>query len=287
MMKPTYSVASNPAQQGGGWLHVRFAGESQTLPEHALGPKIFDHYLLHIIESGHGVFRTETDRYQLGPGDCFLIHPGQIVSYVSDASQPWRYRWVAFDGEHADEEISRLGLTPEKPVLHLVEKNPIPGYVSLIQGHFQSREESSHMAAIGYLHLIWAEIMNQSGRPSRLTLSEPQVQRTVKQMISYMASQYAHPVSIEQMCTSLGYNRAYLSRIFKQETGMTPITYLLKLRIDQSKRLLRERPDLSIEQVSASVGLTDPLYFSRQFKRLVGRSPSRYRKDIISSSALT
>ena len=53
---------------------------------------------------------------------------------------------------------------------------------------------------------------------------------------------------------------------------MTPITYLLKLRIDQSKRAARERPDLSIEQVSASVGLTDPLYFSRQFKRLVGRS---------------
>ena len=66
---------------------------------------------------------------------------------------------------------------------------------------------------------------------------------------------------------------------------MTPITYLLKLRIDQSKR--RERPDLSIEQVSASVGLTDPLYFSRQFKRLVGRSPTRYRKDILSSSALS
>ena len=168
-----------------------------------------------------------------------------------------------------------------------MENNPIPGYVSLIQSHFQSREESSHIAAIGYMHLIWAEIMNRSDRPSRLTLAEPQVQRTVKQMISYMASQYAHPVSIEQMCASLGYNRAYLSRIFKQETGMTPITYLLKLRIDQSKRLPRERPDLSIEQVSASVGLTDPLYFSRQFKRLVGRSPTRYRKDILSSSALS
>ncbi|ANA81495.1 AraC family transcriptional regulator [Paenibacillus glucanolyticus] len=288
MMKPTYSVASNPAQQGSGWLHVRFAGESQTRPEHALGPKIYDHYLLHIIESGYGIFRTETDMYQLGPGDCFLIHPGQIVSYVSDASCPWQYRWVAFDGEHAGEEVNRLGLTPDKPVLHLMEaNNPIPGYVSLIQKHFQSREESSHIAAIGYLHLIWAEILNRSDRPSLLSLAEPQVQRTVKQMINYMASQYAHPVSIEQMCASLGYNRAYLSRIFKQETGMTPITYLLKLRIDQSKRLLRERPDLSIEQVSASVGLTDPLYFSRQFKRLVGRSPTRYRKDIMSAAAPT
>lgn len=280
-MKPTYSVASNPAQQGG-WLHVHFAGESQTSPGHALGPKIFDHYLLHVIESGYGIFRTESDKFQLGPGDCFLIHPGQIVSYVSDQIQPWRYRWVAFSGEHAEEEVYRLGLTPEKPVLHLVKNNPVPDYVAHIHRHFQSREDSSHLASIGYLHLIWAEIMNQSDRPSQLMLAEPQVQRTVKQMINYMTSQYAHPVSIEQMCTSLGYNRAYLSRIFKQETGMTPITYLLKLRIDQSKRLLRERPDLSIEQVSASVGIVDPLYFSRQFKRIVGQSPTRYRKRILS-----
>ena len=111
-MKPTYSVASNPAPRR------RFASRpirrrEPDLPEHALGPKIYDHYLLHIIESGHGIFRTETDRYQLGPGDCFLIHPGQIVSYVSDASHPWRYRWVAFDGEHAGEGVHRSGLTPK------------------------------------------------------------------------------------------------------------------------------------------------------------------------------
>lgn len=119
--------------------------------------------------------------------------------------------------------------------------------------------------------------MSRSEQPSHITFAEPQVQRMVKQMMSYMSAQYAHPISIEQMSISLGYNRAYLSRVFKQETGMTPVTYLLKLRIDQSKRILRERPDLSIEQVAASVGLADPLYFSRQFKREVGESPSRYR----------
>ena len=76
----------------------------------------------------------------------------------------------------------------------------------------------------------------------------------------------------------LVYNRAYLSRIFKQETGLSPVTYLLKLRIDKSRQLLRERPDLSIEQVSASVGLPDALYFSKQFKRFHGEAPSLYRE---------
>lgn len=111
----------------------------------------------------------------------------------------------------------------------------------MIQSRFNSRRESAHMAAIGCLHLILADCLDHVERPAQLTMAEPQIQRTVKQMINYMTSQYAHPVSIEQMCASLGYNRAYLSRIFKKETGMTPVAYLLKLRIDQSKRLLRER----------------------------------------------
>ncbi|MNP15401.1 HTH-type transcriptional regulator YesS [compost metagenome] len=115
---------------------------------------------------------------------------------------------------------------------------------------------------------------------TRLTGTESQVQRTVKQMILYMSTQFAHPVSIEQMCDSLGYNRAYLSRIFKKETGLSPVTYLLKLRIDKSRQLLRERPELSIEQIASSVGLTDALYFSRQFKRFCGVSPSVYRHQI-------
>ncbi|MOA13682.1 HTH-type transcriptional regulator CdhR [compost metagenome] len=114
---------------------------------------------------------------------------------------------------------------------------------------------------------------------SALPAGESGIQRIVKQMIHYMSSQYAHPVSIEQMCSSLGYNRAYLSRIFKKETGTTPVTYLLKLRIDKSRQLLRERPELSIEQIASSVGLTDALYFSRQFRRFHGESPSQYRKN--------
>lgn len=139
------------------------------------------------------------------------------------------------------------------------------------------------MAALGYLYLIFSEAREILTSEIRLTGTESQVQRTVKQMIHYMSAQYAHPVSIEQMCESLGYNRAYLSRIFKKETGMSPVTYLLKLRIDKSRQLLRERPELSIEQVAASVGMTDALYFSRQFKRLCSHSPSHYRTLVAAS----
>lgn len=276
-MEHTYSVGSNPVYYDKQNLHVLFAGESQTLPIHQAGPKIYDYYLLHFIESGSGVFRTEHHTYELCRGDCFLIHPGQLVSYISDKDQPWRYRWVAFTGSEADSLVLQTGFTPQKPVLSTPKDSIIPTALSGIMQTFNANKESAHLTSLGYLYLIVGEAADLLSSFSRLPGAESQVKRTVKQMIHYMASQYAHPVSIEQMCDSLGYNRAYLSRVFKQETGLSPVTYLLKLRIEKSRQLLRERPELSVEQVAASVGLTDALYFSRQFKRFCAQSPTSYR----------
>ncbi|GIP12053.1 AraC family transcriptional regulator [Paenibacillus macerans] len=276
----TYSAAANPEIYESGDLHVLFAGESQTRADHRLGPKVYDYFLLHFVESGKGNFRTEFAAFDLNEGDCFLIHPEQLVSYGSDLSEPWRYRWIAFTGDKAAELVSRTGLTPELPVFRQGADSKIPGILQSALQAFQGKKPSSHLLSLGLLHLLMAEAQEALAKESPPPSGEAGVQRIVKQMIHYMSSQYAHPVSIEQMCSSLGYNRAYLSRIFKKATGLTPVTYLLKLRIDKSRQLLRERPELSIEQIAASVGLTDPLYFSRQFRRFHHESPSEYRKAV-------
>ena len=280
----TYSVASNPVYHKNNPLHVLFAGESQTKPLHAVGPKIYDYYLLHYIESGKGIFRTEQRTYELGKGSCFLIHPNQLVSYASDPIQPWRYRWVAFSGKEAGYKIQEAGFVLGQSVLHTHKDSIIPSSINQMREVFYTKKESADLAALGYLYLILAETHDLLLDDTKLTGTESQVQRTVKQMIHYMSAQYAHPISIEQMCDSLGYNRAYLSRIFKKETGISPVTYLLKLRIDKSRQLLRERPELSIEQIASSVGLTDPLYFSRQFKRFCGQPPTAYRASTSGNS---
>lgn len=282
-VQESYSVASNPVYHEQSPLRVLFAGESQTKPQHVVGPKIYDYYLLHYVESGRGQFRSEQHTYELGAGSCFLIHPGRLVSYASDARDPWRYRWTAFSGSAAKALVESAGFAGGQSVLATGGESFIPEAIRRISQAFYGKKESADMAALGHLYLIFAEAKDLLTDETGLTGTESQVRRTVKQMIHYLSAQYAHPVSIEQMSESLGYNRAYLSRIFKKETGMSPVTYLLKLRIDKSRQLLRERPELSIEQIAASVGLTDALYFSRQFKRLCGYSPSHYRDRIAAS----
>lgn len=281
----SYAIASNPVYYDQSRLHVLFAGESQTHPGHSLGPKLYDYYLLHFVESGKGVFRTEQQSYSLQTHDCFLIHPEQLVSYASSQEEPWKYRWAAFTGSASHGLVRQAGFTTGATVFRAADHSRIPEWIECMQQGFNTRKSSSHTAAIGYLHLIMAEAMDHLAEELPLAGPESHLRSTVRQMIQYMGTQYAHPVSIEDMAAGLGYNRAYLSRIFKQETGVSPVTYLLKLRIDKSRQLLRERPGLSIEQVAASVGMQDALYFSRQFSRLYGQSPSEYRRSVLAGSS--
>lgn len=280
MVEERYSVAAGPEQIDDSDLHVLFAGESRTEPNHKLGPKVYDYFLFHFVEHGKGSFHTEYSTYELTEGDGFLIHPEQLVSYESDSKDPWHYRWIAFNGANSHKFVQRAGFQPELPVFRATANSAIPELLQLTLQAFHHQRNNSHFISLGYLHLVMAEAEAVLQQELRLPEGESGVQRIVKQMIHYMSSQYAHPVSIEQMCASLGYNRAYLSRIFKKETGISPVTYLLKLRIDKARHLLRERPELSIEQIASSVGLTDALYFSRQFRRFHGEAPSHYRQTV-------
>jgi AraC-like DNA-binding protein len=69
----------------------------------------------------------------------------------------------------------------------------------------------------------------------------------------------------------------YLSRAFSQELGLSPWEYLNRYRIAQAKELLRHTAD-SVTVIGRRVGFSDPAYFSRVFRRLVGVSPSAYRQ---------
>ncbi|MBD2872361.1 AraC family transcriptional regulator [Paenibacillus arenilitoris] len=282
MQQDMYTVASNPVIGEGdvGALDVLFAGESQTKPHHRLGPKVYDFYLMHIVLGGKGTFQCEGSVHELHAGHTFLIEPEQLISYESDGDEPWLYRWVAFHGAQAAPLAKAAGFTRERQVALLADPRRAAVLFRRIYDTFRSGGSAADMKAAGYLHLLMAEyktLLHPDGGDSPRA-GQAEGDRLLRQVVHYLSTQYAHPVSIEQMAESLGYNRAYLSRLFKQRTGVSPVTFLLKLRIDTARRMLRERPELTIEQVAASVGLQDALYFSKQFRKLHGQSPTAYRE---------
>ncbi|MBQ8309504.1 MAG: helix-turn-helix transcriptional regulator [Clostridia bacterium] len=84
--------------------------------------------------------------------------------------------------------------------------------------------------------------------------------------------------SVNDLCEQLGLSSAHVRRIFMENAHVSPVKYLNYLRCEQAKNLLLTS-NLSIKEISESIGFSDPLYFSRAFKKSVGISPLEYRKN--------
>ncbi|MFD2613841.1 AraC family transcriptional regulator [Paenibacillus gansuensis] len=280
MREESYYVVSNPAAGGDRpGLHVLFAGHSQTKPGHRNGPKVFDYYLVHYVLSGRGVFRCLDEAYELRAGDSFFIKPGRLVSYEADLADPWQYRWIACRGEEAERMYDAAGVSSRAPVIRSTGNRRIPVLFNQIEGVLKRKGEGVDYKASGYWNLLMGEYREvQSPRADAGPEVLDEIDKTVQQAVHYLSTQYAEAVTIEMMAESLGYNRAYLSKIFKQRMKESPVTFLLHLRLDKARLLIRERPELTLEQIASSVGFNDPLYFSKQFKKRYELSPSDYRR---------
>jgi AraC-like DNA-binding protein len=126
-----------------------------------------------------------------------------------------------------------------------------------------------------------AALMDTDAAPTPSPLTEPssEMNRQIEHAIRWLTLQYSQPISIHQMSQSLGYHRTHFSKMFKQQTGLSPINFLHKIRMERAKLFLLE--SLTVEQVASSVGFSDSLYFSKQFHKWSGQSPTEYRKQLL------
>ena len=101
----------------------------------------------------------------------------------------------------------------------------------------------------------------------------------VEQILNYFEDHYSEKISLDQIAENMYLSPFYVSKIFKSETGDTPIGHLINIRLEKAKELLEEGG--SIQEVAAKVGYEDAFHFSKLFKKRYGISPSKTRKDTL------
>jgi YesN/AraC family two-component response regulator len=106
-----------------------------------------------------------------------------------------------------------------------------------------------------------------------------EAQRLVRKAMAYLHTGYAEPISRESIARYVGVSDDYLTRCFRQETGVTPMVYLNRYRVNQAKALLASGKE-TITEVALAVGFSTSKYFDRVFRREVGMSPSEYRRKV-------
>ena len=93
-----------------------------------------------------------------------------------------------------------------------------------------------------------------------------------------MNDNYMNDISLDKISKNMYLSPFYVSRIFKSETGETPIRHLIDIRLERARELLEENSHDSIQEIAAQVGYDDAYHFSKLFKKKYGCSPSKIRK---------
>ena len=128
--------------------------------------------------------------------------------------------------------------------------------------------------AMSIFLLVFREHMRlvESGR----TAAEQKAEQLVRQISEYLDQNYMRPITLAEISGNLHISASYLSHLFKRETGLAPMQYIIYRRIGEAQSLLMET-DQPIHCIEESLGFGSSCHLSAMFKKYVGISPKEYR----------
>ena len=252
-------------------LYVQNTGCQQCSPSYGWGPGVRNHFLLHHVMSGKGVFISRDTRYDLRAGDTFLAYPDTTIHYCADARDPWEYVWVGFGGLDAASYMGQTDLTEEEPVYRGRDSEEIRALLERIyESYGTSAAESLEMTARLYQLLAFL-VRTAQGRRG----GGGEAPDCALLAAEYIVNHYETPITVEGLAAYASVSHSSLYRRFVKRFQISPKRFLLEYRIERACALLATTGH-SIPEISNSVGFEDPFYFSRAFKEVKGVSPRQY-----------
>ncbi|MDO5131846.1 MAG: AraC family transcriptional regulator [Eubacteriales bacterium] len=254
-------------------------GHEQCAPGQLFGPVAREHFLFHYVLKGKGTLLCpdssgELRKHEVQADEGFLILPGWVTTYFADADNPWEYAWIEFDGLRAKEGIDFAGFSKDSPVYH----SRLPLYNGIVREemlYIAGHPEESILHIVGHLYLLFDALIRSSKRES-MSPGHSIRDFYVHDAIAYIETNYQKDISVEEIAKSVGLNRSYFGKIFKEMQGKSPQAFLLAYRMSKAAELLQDTK-LSVAEIGAAVGYQNQLHFSRAFKGVYGISPRAWR----------
>ena len=247
-------------------------GRNKCDPLYSYEHFVQNRIILHVILKGKGILRLNNRQYDVHEHQIFLIPDNTRAFYQADENEPWEYVWMHIGGPKIPQILKESGLSQEHPVYTPIDRSSAKIIEDLVMDMLKHYNRQYY--CIGTIYKICDYMIEKSASKEEKEVNNSLLY--VKNVISYIRLKYSEPVKIDQIALSLGLNRSYLTRLFKDATGYSLQEYLITYRMKMAVKLLADE-SLSVNQVASSVGYTDTFTFSKAFKRHFGKSPSEYR----------
>ncbi len=256
-------------------IHLQETGTIKAKEPHTNSRENLNSYLFFIVISGSGVFTYNKITYHIKTGDCVFIDCRIPYSHRS-SDDLWELKWAHFYGPNMkgiyNKYLERGGLPT------FTSKN-IKEYNNTLTKIFEIASGSNYirdMQLFEQITSLLTLIMSESHRNEKIQRKN-NVNINLQEVKEFIDNNFYKKITLDGLAENFYINKFYLTRVFKDQFGISPIDYLLHVRITHAKTLLRFS-ELSIEKVGIECGIPDTNYFTRIFKKIEGYPPGEYRK---------
>ena len=234
-------------------------------------------HILIVCANGWGWYDLGEGRQRLEAGQALLIPANTAHVYGASQEDPWSIHWAHFVGLEGD-YFSCLPPAPSQKLdiaidsLEIIQQQFQLCYDALRDGFVLQRLIYSAKV----LHNLLAELFfnNRSFSPTMRTSRF----RSLEPTLIFLYENLHQSVSLAEMASHAKLSESHFSRLFKEQTGHSPIDYFIYLKMQHACSMLT-LTQLSVKEISEAMGYNDAYYFSRLFKKFIGIPPSEYRRS--------
>ena len=229
-------------------------------------------YEFYFLCDGEIEYFTENGYVSVKKGDLVVIPPNTIHKSIPK-STPSRQRILFYIKKNFVESFEDDIVLPQIGVYHLSEKEKNIVY-DILEEYNNEKNESFIRANLCILAIQLSRKENAASYENKNSINE-----RIEKIIKYINANYATEITLGETAKRFFMNTSYLSRIFKEKTGVTFTEYLNKYRIKKSIELL-SNTDMSVTEISAKTGFNSSNHYCKVFKNVTGISPLSYRKNL-------
>lgn len=254
-------------------------------------PNIHDHFEMVYVKKGNIIYRVNETDVALNQYELILVKPKQLHHVKVMSKEACELFVLSFSFEAASGDANRHltdfmdFLNTENEHSHiklsLSRKNDFTGIFDKIV----RERKKSYMWNDLMVNLLMMELFVLLSRSIREEWEQNIKNRAVKMKEllrsarEYIDANYNKNITLSDVSSYIFFSESYFAHSFKQEFGISPKSYLLKVRVEAAKELL-ENTDMKIGDIALSVGFSGQQRFNDMFKKLEGITPMKYRKNI-------
>jgi len=246
-----------------------------------LEPRTVPDYNLIFVTRGTAVWVIDGVEHHLPPGRLLIVPPGVLHHAFS------RTKRITLVSMHVTATLpggrDAFDVLVPPRVRQVERRTALDRYLRGTLDDFVGAAPRNPHVMAGWSQLVVHELIADGAAKGLLTCRD--LDPLVAELLDELTRRIDRPTTLDDLAAFAGYSGQHLNRVFNRSLGITPLRYLMRMRMDRAGRLLVEGK-LTVKAVAAAVGFDDPYYFSRVFKQQVGLSPSDYlaRRDSDSPS---